>query len=60
MFKSITFEVIGDQKLVCEGCQERGEHLVKTLDGIGQVRATSVSRCCLTRRRWTPPRSRNA
>ena len=39
MFKSITFEVIGDQKLVCEGCQERLEHAVKTLQGVGQVRA---------------------
>lgn len=39
MFKSITFEVIGDQQLVCEGCEERVEHVLKTLAGIGQVRA---------------------
>ena len=39
MFKSITFEVIGDQKLVCEGCEERVQHVLKTLEGVGQVRA---------------------
>lgn len=39
MFKSITFEIIGDQQLVCEGCEERVEHVLKTLEGIGQVRA---------------------
>ena len=39
MFKSITFEVIGDQQLACEGCEERVEHAVKTLEGVGQVRA---------------------
>ena len=39
MFRSITFEVIGDQQLVCEGCEERVEHMLKTLQGVGQVRA---------------------
>jgi len=39
MFKSITFEVIGDQQLVCEGCEERVEHVLKTLLGVGKVRA---------------------
>ena len=39
MFKSITFEVIGDQRLVCEGCEQRVEHVLKTLQGVGQVRA---------------------
>lgn len=39
MFKSITFEVTGDQRLVCEGCEERVEHVLKTLQGVGQVRA---------------------
>lgn len=39
MYKSINLEVIGDQKLVCEGCQERVEHALKTLEGVGQVRA---------------------
>jgi copper chaperone CopZ len=39
MFKSITFEVIGDQQLVCEGCEERVEHALKTLEGVGNVRA---------------------
>lgn len=39
MFKSITFEVIGDQRLVCKGCEERVEHVLKTLQGVAQVRA---------------------
>lgn len=39
MFKSITFEVIGDQRLVCEGCEQRVESLLKTLRGVRQVRA---------------------
>ena len=28
MFKSITFEVIGDQRLVCEICERRVERLL--------------------------------
>ena len=43
MFKSVTFEVIGDQRLVCEGCEERVEHVLKTLDGVGQVHAKARS-----------------
>jgi len=39
MFKSITFEVIGDQRLICAGCEERVEHVLKALPGVGQVRA---------------------
>jgi len=39
MFKSITFEVIGHQRLVCEGCEQRVEGLLKALQGVGQVRA---------------------
>jgi copper chaperone len=39
MFKPITFEVIGDQKLVCEGCEERVEHVLKALQGVRQIRA---------------------
>jgi len=39
MFKSVTFEVIGDQRLACEGCEERVEHLLKALQGVRQVRA---------------------
>ena len=41
MFKSITFEVIGDQRLVCEGCEQRVEHVLKALQGVGQVRANA-------------------
>ena len=39
MTKSITFEVIGDQRLVCEGCEQRIERLLKALAGVRQVRA---------------------
>ncbi len=39
MFKSSTFEVVGDQQLACAGCEERVEHMLKTLQGVGQVRA---------------------
>ena len=41
MFKSITFEVIGDPQLVCEGCEERVEHSLKSLEGVGRVRASA-------------------
>lgn len=39
MFRSTTFEVIGDQRLHCEGCEQRVERLLKALPGVGQVRA---------------------
>lgn len=39
MFKSITLEVIGDQRIVCEGCEQRIEGLLKALPGVGKVHA---------------------
>ena len=39
MLKSVTFEVIGDQRLHCESCERRVERLLKALQGVGQVRA---------------------
>jgi copper chaperone len=39
MLKSITFEVIGDERLHCEGCEQRVERLLKALQGVRQVRA---------------------
>jgi copper chaperone CopZ len=39
MFKSITFEVIGAQPLVCENCEERVQRLLNALPGVQQVRA---------------------
>ena len=39
MLKSITLEVVGDQRLTCEGCEQRVERLLKTLQGVRQVRA---------------------
>ena len=41
MFKSITFEVIGDKRLVCEGCEERIERALKTVKGVDKVRANA-------------------
>ena len=41
MLKSITFEVIGDHRIVCGGCEERIEALLKGLDGVAKVRAKS-------------------
>lgn len=39
MLKSITLEVTGDQRLACEGCEQRVERLLKALPGVGKVRA---------------------
>jgi len=38
MFKSVTFDVIGDQKLHCESCERRVERLLKGLEGVSKVR----------------------
>jgi len=45
MFKSVAFEVIGDQQLHCEGCEQRVERLLKDLPGVEQVRARAHSQC---------------
>ena len=39
MLKSVTFEVTGEQRLHCEACEQRVARLLKTVDGVGQVRA---------------------
>lgn len=39
MFKSVTFEIIGDQRLNCEKCEQRVARLLKTMQGVAQVRA---------------------
>jgi copper chaperone len=41
MLKSITLEVVGDRRLTCEGCEERVEDLLKTVQGVRKVRARS-------------------
>lgn len=41
MLKSITFEVVGDQQLVCESCELRVKKLLKGLPGVDKVRASS-------------------
>ena len=39
MFKSVSFEVTGDKRLVCESCERRVERMLRALEGVGQVRA---------------------
>jgi copper chaperone len=39
MLKSITLEVVGDQRLHCASCEQRVERLLKAVPGIRQVRA---------------------
>jgi copper chaperone len=39
MLRSITFEVVGEQKLHCEGCEQRVEKMLKTMSGVDKVRA---------------------
>ncbi|KWK60962.1 heavy-metal-associated domain-containing protein [Burkholderia stagnalis] len=39
MFKSVTLEIIGDQRLNCEKCEQRVVCLLKTMQGVAQVRA---------------------
>lgn len=39
MLKSVTFEVTGDPRLHCEGCEQRVERLLKVVPGVGQVHA---------------------
>jgi copper chaperone len=39
MLKTIAFEVIGEQRLHCEGCEQRVERLLTALQGVRQVRA---------------------
>jgi len=39
VLKAIALEVIGEQRLFCEGCERRVEGLVKALEGVQQVRA---------------------
>lgn len=39
MLKSITFEVTGEQRLNCAACEQRVARLLRTVEGVGQVRA---------------------
>ncbi len=41
MLKSITLEVVGDDRINCEGCEERVEQALKKVPGVEQVRAKS-------------------
>lgn len=39
MLKSITLEVVGDQRLACEGCENRVVRVLKALNGVKRARA---------------------
>jgi len=39
MLTSVTFEVIGDQRIFCESCEQRIERMLSGLEGVRQVRA---------------------
>ena len=39
MLKSVTFEITGEQRLHCASCEQRVARLLKTVEGVGQVRA---------------------
>lgn len=39
MLKSFTFEVVGSQRINCQGCEERIESALKKVPGINKVRA---------------------
>lgn len=39
MLKSVTFEITGEARLACAGCEQRVERLLKALPGVRQVRA---------------------
>jgi copper chaperone len=39
MLKSISFEVMGEKKINCQGCEERIESALKKLEGVSKVRA---------------------
>lgn len=41
MLKSITLQVVGDDRLNCEGCEERVEQALKKVPGVSQIRARS-------------------
>lgn len=42
MFKSVTFEVVGNQRIVCEGCEQRIERMLKSLPGVGRTRVRAA------------------
>ncbi len=42
MFKSVTFEVVGDQRLNCEKCEQRVTRLLTPLGGVRQVHAQAL------------------
>lgn len=41
MLKSISFDVIGEQQIHCNACEQRIERLLRTLQGVAQVRAST-------------------
>jgi len=43
MRKSVTFEVVGRQRIACDGCEQRIEKLLKSVPGVDKARASMRS-----------------
>ena len=41
MQKSITFDVTGEHQMACDGCEQRVQNALKTVPGVGKVRANA-------------------
>lgn len=41
MIRSTTLEVVGEQRLACEGCENRVARLLKAVEGVARVRASA-------------------
>ncbi len=41
MLKFISFEIIGERRLVCDGCEQRVERALKSQQGVQKVRANA-------------------
>lgn len=45
MFKSVTLEVVGEQRLHCESCEQRVERMLTRVPGVNQVRVQARNQC---------------
>ena len=39
MLKSVVLEIVGEQRMHCEGCQERVEDILREMQGVRKVHA---------------------
>jgi copper chaperone len=45
MMKTVVLEIVGEQRMHCEGCQERVETMLGELPGVRKVRAQARKQC---------------